>query len=94
MATVKDFINEQIALTKKYCKITETITYTVKKINLDDVTYEFVHATRKHPSYHKNLNDYFIVFNGKRSVVTGDKKIFNNMTKEYLYSIATCLPVL
>lgn len=94
MATVKDFINEQIALTKKYCKITETVTYTVKKINLDDVTYEFVHTTRKHPSYHKNLNDYFIVFNGKRSVVTGDKKIFNNMTKEYLYSIATCLPVL
>lgn len=94
MATVKDFINEQIALNKKYCKIIPTVTYTVKKINLDDVTYEFVHVTRKHPSYHKNLNDYFIVFNGKRSVVTGDKKIFNNMTKEYLYSIATCLPVL
>lgn len=87
MATVKDFINELITLEEKYSHIAETVTYTVKKINLDDITYEFVHAIRKHASYHKNLHDYFIVFNGKRSVVTSDKKIFNNMTKKYLYDL-------
>lgn len=87
MATVKDFINELIAQDEKFFHITETVTYTVKKINLDDITYEFVHVTRKHASYRKNLHDYFIVFNGKRSVVTSDKKIFSNMTKNYLYDL-------
>ena len=77
MNTIANIINNEYFGKYAFMYNNEKISYTYENIVLDNgMEYSFVTVNRKHKRGYIMV-DYFVVYNGKRGVVTGYKEVLN-----------------